>query len=180
MIKKILTCKRCELHKTRRKNGVVIGKGSIPASILFIGEAPSKSDELLNQACSGREGKLLDKMILDALIGLLIAPAYNGYIKYYITNIIMCRPVDKKFGESREPKKVEVVNCAYNLMQIYNIVKPKIIIFLGKLTEKYYLKEFHHSFTITRPAWHIKNGGTTSPRYLTDIQILKEALQCVK
>jgi DNA polymerase len=171
----IKKCKKCGLCKLRRKNGVVIGRGQIPADILFIGEAPGKSEELRGKAFIGRSGKLLDIMIMRAGFNARTADA-----TYYITNTVMCRPTDQRHGDNRQPTKEEVLACTSNLMMVYKKVNPQIVVFVGKIAQGYYEKEFSSTFSITHPAWHLRNGGETSPRYLTDVQTLREALKCVK
>ena len=171
MFKDILKCKRCDLVKTRRKNCVVIGRGVVPADILFIGEAPGSADEILRKPLVGQAGRLLDEMIIRA--GII-------NIKYYITNIVLCRPVGEKFAQNRPPSKIEIIKCTQNIMQIYKAVQPQAVIFMDKLALDHYKKEFNSTFTIMNPKWHVNNGGDKSPRYLTDVQTLREVFKCVK
>jgi len=60
-----LNCTNCQLHKTRKQ--VVVGRGTIPADILFIGEAPGISEDTIGLAFIGEGGKLLDYMIQEAV-----------------------------------------------------------------------------------------------------------------
>jgi len=175
---KIRFCRACSLHKYRLN--LVIGRGSIPARILFIGEGPGKTEDLLAEAFVGPSGNLLNMTLQDAslLAGVKIP-------SYYITNAVLCRPWisdsnDRDYGNNREPKKKEVLSCMSNIMQIYKIVKPEYIIFIGRVSEGYYKKEFPDSIRITHPAFHLRYGGKASPTYLQDVRVLSELFKGMK
>lgn len=167
----IKKCRACPLHKYRRN--IVIGRGTIPAEILFMGEAPGESEDILGEAFVGRSGRLLDKMLWDALLDI-----YNGTndyrIDYFIVNTILCRPTDCKGGTNRQPKKEEVCKCAENIMTIYKAVKPKIVIFIGKVAEKYYKDEFPYTESIQHPAYLLRGGGEAHPNYRMNVRKLSE------
>ena len=160
-------CNRCNLAKFRKK--IVQGRGSIPADILFIGESPGKAENITGRAFTGRSGKLLNSMIKDA------APSLK--LSYYITNIVFCRPTDSKHGDNREPTSEEVLACYPNLNNLIQRVKPKQIIFIGKISEGYYKKEFPDAITIQRPSFLLRQGGKASAYYLTNIRILSEVFE---
>jgi DNA polymerase len=143
-----------------------MGRGSCPAKILFIGEAPGKTEDLLGEPFVGASGKLLDAMLEDA-----------GYTnEYYITNTVFCRPTDEPFGANREPKDNEVLACRKNFMRIFEVVKPRFVIFVGKVAERFYSKEFPHSVTILHPSFILRKGGKISPFYMHNVNILKRVL----
>lgn len=173
--KKFLKCRRCSLAATRRTNCVVTGRGSLKADILFIGEAPDNAEEILKKPIVGQARKVLEHMIDKAT-----KQSRHSDISYFITNIVMCRPVHKKTKAYREPSKIEILKCTKNLMEIYNTIQPKVIIFMDKTALNYYKKEFNSTFSIINPKWHALNGGDRSPRFLTDVQTIREALKCVK
>jgi len=167
---KTITCTKCKIASFRNK--IVIGRGSIPADILFIGEAPGKSENATGKPFIGRAGKLLDSMILDAcnLSG-------SREHKYYITNTVLCRPTDSFSGDNRPPTGEEVLNCKKNLDTIISSVKPKIVIFIGKIAKEYYGKEFPLGIAIQHPAFILRQGGKSSSWYLTNVRILAEVFQ---
>ena len=106
----------CELKKTATQP--VIGNGNAHADIVFIGEAPGKSEDKLGVPFVGAAGKFLSEML--------------GKIKMkrediYITNIVKYRPPD-----NRDPEPSEKDACAPWLYEELNIIKPKLIIFLGR------------------------------------------------
>ena len=161
-------CKKCSLHRFRKK--IVQGRGLIPADILFIGEAPGKAENITGEAFTGRSGKLLNQMIKDAT-------PKDWNLSVYITNTVFCRPTDSKQGDNRQPTPEEVLACSPNLYELIGRVKPKQIIFAGKVSESYYKKEFPDAVAIQHPAFLLRQGGKSSPYYLTNIRVLTEVFE---
>lgn len=116
-----IECKRCEkcgLASTR--TNVVFGSGNKNAEVLFIGEGPGEQEDLKAQAFVGRAGQLLDKML--AAIEL-------DRTKIFIANIVKCRP-----PKNRDPLPEEQEQCINWLRNQVKIMKPKIIICLGRIS----------------------------------------------
>jgi len=109
-------CKRCKLC-TKRSN-VVFGAGDPQAELVFVGEAPGAEEDKQGLPFVGRAGKLLTKMI-EAM----------GFTReqVYICNVIKCRP-----PENRDPEIDEVLACEPFLKQQLAIIKPKVIVTLGR------------------------------------------------
>lgn len=155
------TCRACGLAKTRRQ--VVIGRGTMPASVVFIGEAPGVSEDLIGIPFVGHSGKLLDTMLAETMEG----------ISYYITNTVLCHP-----PENREPTKEERHACKDWVIPLILDAKPRAIVFVGKVAERTYahakeLKEIP-KFAIFHPAYLLRNGGQASPAYRHNINILTD------
>jgi uracil-DNA glycosylase family 4 len=121
---RVLSCTRCELHKHRTQ--AVFGVGSHTAQWLIIGEAPGADEDRQGEPFVGRAGKLLNNMLLA--IGLQRA-------EVYIANIVKCRPPN-----NREPAPEEAQACAPYLARQIALVKPKIIIALGRVAAQNLLK----------------------------------------
>ena len=169
LITKCKVCEDCPLAYVRRN--VVVGKGESPADIMFIGEAPGKSEDILGEPFTGASGKLLD-LIIDKAEDLSGLHAYN----YFFTNTILCHPTNVKGGDNREPLPVEVSCCSQNIMRIYGQVQPKIVVFVGKVAQKYYKKEFTVNATILHPSFILRQGGQSSPLFLQTARILSEIM----
>lgn len=170
---KILKCCECSISSRRRNQ--VIGKGSIPADVLFLGEAPGKAEDVLGEPFVGPSGVLLAKMIVDSSV----SAGLKGPPSSFFTNVILCRPYiedkyDDNYFENREPKKEEVLKCMKNVMEIVRNVNPKIVVFVGKIAEKYYKKEFQFTARILHPSFLLRHGGTSSPYYPSTTRILQE------
>ena len=167
-LKKWMACKRCELHRYRRQ--VVMGRGEMPADLLFIGEAPGKSEDLLGEAFVGPAGRILNKGIAAAmkLSGLDDPPSY------YITNVLACRPTDRKNGENRQPTKEEAIACWPRLEEIERLVEPQHIVFLGKVPESFCKRSFPAATPLRHPAYLLRLGGIESREYMIFCRALSE------
>ena len=165
LIKNLRQCQACKLAKVRRI--VVVGRGSIPAQVLIIGEAPGKSEDLLGEAFIGQAGKLLDRMLLDA--------GFTSDIRVFRTNTVLCHPCDKKGGDNREPQHDEVLCCMENIQSIIEHVGASTVILTGEVARKYYGKIFPQAFYIQHPSFLLRTGGIGSPYYLKNIRTLEEA-----
>jgi len=109
-------CKRCKLSKCRTK--IVFGQGNPKTKLMFVGEAPGRDEDIQGLAFVGRAGQLLTK-IIEAM-GLKREDVYIG-------NIIKCRP-----PENRNPEPDEIKSCIPFLKKQIELIKPEVIICLGK------------------------------------------------
>ena len=161
---KIKNCMKCDLYKYRRN--VVIGRGSIPADVLFIGEAPDRSEDLIGVPCVGRQKHVLNDLISSTSI-----------VSFYIINCILCRTTDSLCGNNRDPLLKEVLACTLNVMNIIKKVNPNHIVLLGKIAKKYYFKEFPDAICLQHPGFLAGQGGVRSPYYRVNLRRLKEGLK---
>lgn len=109
-------CQRCKLGKARTH--IVVGDGNPAAELVFVGEGPGEQEDLQGRPFVGRAGQLLDKMI--QAIGL-------DRQSVYICNVVKCRP-----PENRNPEPDEIVACHPFLLRQVGVVRPKVIVALGK------------------------------------------------
>jgi len=112
----VTACRKCKLYEQRTKT--VPGSGNPNAEILFIGEAPGKSEDACGVPFVGAAGKFLDKM-LDS-IGL-------ARTDIFIANVVKCRPPG-----NRDPEPSEVEACWNFLERQIKIIAPKLIATLGR------------------------------------------------
>ena len=126
-----MECTRCPLYETR--HNVVFGVGPESAEVLFIGEGPGEQEDLQGEPFVGPAGKLLDEMLY--IIGL----SRNNC---YIANIVKCRP-----PRNRDPLNVERDACSDWLESQISLLKPKLIICLGRIAATSYIDP---DFRITR------------------------------
>jgi uracil-DNA glycosylase family 4 len=110
-------CTRCKLHAQGRTQ-IVFGVGNPEADLMFVGEAPGADEDVQGIPFVGRAGQLLTKII--EAIGLSRADVY-------IANVIKCRPPG-----NRNPEPDEVATCEPFLFQQIDVIKPKVIVALGK------------------------------------------------
>lgn len=110
-------CTACSLHTTRTQS--VFGVGDPQAEWLFIGEAPGTEEDRRGEPFVGPAGKLLDNM----LAAIKLKRGEN----VYIANVLKCRP-----PANRDPHGEEVVKCDPYLKRQVELIKPKLIVALGK------------------------------------------------
>lgn len=122
-------CKGCRLHTCRKK--IVLGKGKLPCEVLFIGEAPGISEDVLGLPFVGPAGKLLDQQI-----GL--ASNLAEYLpRMFWTNLVGCIPKEEDSNrKAGEPTKDEMEACWPRVQQLITIAKPRLIITVGDLATK--------------------------------------------
>lgn len=116
LYKEIADCRDCELVKHRTK--VVPGEGPEDAELLFIGEAPGWHEDQQGRPFVGPAGQFLDQLL--ALIG-------QKREQVYIANVIKCRP-----PQNRDPLPREIEACRTWLDRQIEIIRPKVIVTLGR------------------------------------------------
>ena len=134
-------CHRCALADTR--TNLVFGDGNPDAKIMLIGEGPGEQEDLQGIPFVGRAGLLLDQM-LD-IIGL-------DRSKYYICNIVKCRP-----PRNRDPLNIEQDSCIGWLEEQIRMIEPKIIICLGRIAACRLIRS-DYKITKEHGRWEQHNG----------------------
>lgn len=117
-------CTRCGLHQGRTRT--VFGVGDRNADWMIIGEAPGAEEDRRGEPFVGRAGQLLDAMLVA--IGL-------NRETVYIANILKCRP-----PKNRDPQTVEVDCCEPYLQQQIALIRPKLILAVGRIAAQNLLK----------------------------------------
>ena len=135
-------CTRCGLCETRHH--VVFGIGNESADVMFVGEGPGEQEDLKGEPFVGPAGMLLDDML--SIIDL------DRKENCYIANIVKCRP-----PRNRDPLETEQDACIDYLRSQVALVKPKIIVCLGRVAAK---RLIDPDYRITRQhgQWVEKNG----------------------
>lgn len=117
LLKGVAACRACELCKQRKQ--AVPGVGDLSPDWLFIGEGPGAEEDARGEPFVGQAGKLLDNMLasLDIARGKGV----------YIANAVKCRPPG-----NRTPEAGEMAACRPWLLRQIELLKPRIIVLLGK------------------------------------------------
>jgi DNA polymerase len=147
--KEVRTCPKCRLCQTRTQT--VFGEGEPDTKIFFIGEGPGENEDLTGRPFVGRAGQLLDKMI--AAMGL----ARN---QVYIANIVKCRPPG-----NRVPAPDEVATCTPYLERQLEIIRPQVIVTLGRPAASYMLGNPKLTMGSVRGRWHAWRGIRLMPTF---------------
>jgi DNA polymerase len=118
-------CTRCPLSEHRTQ--VVFGVGDPGADLMFVGEAPGRDEDLQGEPFVGRSGKLLDRLVLEEL-GV-------DRSRFYIANVVKCRPPD-----NRDPKPDEIASCRPYLTAQLELIRPTVVVTLGNFATKLLLE----------------------------------------
>ncbi len=121
---RISKCQKCTLGSTRKN--FVFGVGNPEAKLVLIGEAPGADEDEQGEPFVGRAGQLLNK---------ILAAVQLRREDVYICNILKCRPPN-----NRDPLPTEVQACEPFLKKQLEIIKPKLILCLGRIAGQTLLK----------------------------------------
>lgn len=147
-------CRRCKLWPGRTH--LVFGVGNPRAKVMFVGEGPGRDEDLQGEPFVGRAGQLLTDIITKGM-GLKRSDVY-------IANVVKCRP-----PENRNPEPDEVESCEPFLKKQIDLIRPKVVVALGKFAVQSLLKS-KVPITRLRGVWQdyhgIKLMPTFHPAYL--------------
>jgi uracil-DNA glycosylase family 4 len=131
-------CGAPDCNKARR---VVLGRGVIPCDLLFVGEAPGESEDCLGKPFVGPAGKLLNRIIDQALaqwqVEGTVGAGYNSVV-WAFTNIVGCIPRNPENADKADqPLPEQIQQCEPRLQEFIEIAQPKVIIAVGKLSAQW-------------------------------------------
>lgn len=121
---------------------LVMGEGNSDADIVFIGEAPGAKEDELGRPFVGAAGKFLDEMLESINLK-------RGDV--YITNIVKYRPPD-----NRDPEPEEKREFLPYLQRQLEVIKPKLVVTLGRHSMNEFLPELRISQVHGQPK---RTGG---------------------
>ena len=144
---RITKCNRCSISCNQKPLIDILRK----SDIMFVGiSAKMKETEdeipLSENTNSGKLIKMIEERLLEE----------NSNISCYRSNMVKCVPLNEK-GKIRNPDILEIENCIDNLVYELSIVKPKVIVLLGRLVEKHLKKKIieqgYNTITIYHPSY---------------------------
>ena len=148
-----LQCNKCSLHSSAKN--LVFGEGNPEAELMFVGEAPGYHEDVQGRPFVGAAGELLTKII--QAIDLQRSDVY-------IANVLKHRP-----PQNRDPSSEEVAACLPYLVRQIEIIKPKVIVTLGRFAAQALLNT-SEGITRLRGSFHdcqgVKLMPTFHPAYL--------------
>ena len=144
----ITNCRACKLCNNR--TNIVFGTGNINSKIMFIGEGPGADEDLQGIPFVGKAGKLMDNAF--DVLGI-------NREEIYIANIVKCRPPN-----NRDPQEDEIKACINYLRNQVMIIKPKIIVLLGRIALQNILGK-EYKITESRGKWIEKKGILYMPTW---------------
>lgn len=171
-INKWKQCRLCPLHLHAKHH--VLYRGSIPADLLLIGEAPGKTEDKLGKPFIGRSGQLLTTAIQRL-----------GITSYCIANVVCCIPLNEALSDEeqqvvRPPSPEEAAACYPHIEELVALCKPKLIGLLGKEAEKYFkstsLAPETPRVILRHPAYVLRRGGINSIEFKNFLSDFEKAL----
>ena len=141
-------CKKCKLCNERLN--IVFGVGNPNAEIMFIGEGPGGDEDKQGEPFVGKAGQLMNKAF--DVVGIKRE-------EVYIANIVKCRPPN-----NRDPEEDEIQACMDYLRNQVMIIKPKIIVLLGRIALQNILGK-EYKITASRGKWVEKKGIMYMPTW---------------
>lgn len=178
LVNEVKACQKCPLYKNAKN--AVSGDGSAKAEIMFIGEGPGEKEDEQGLPFVGAAGKLLNEMLEQ--IDLKREDVY-------IANVVKHRPPG-----NRDPKPEEVQACYPFLTKQIEIIKPKLIVCLGRHSlarflpdigpisqahGRAFMKKGQAYMSLYHPAVGLYNGGMRKTLF-EDFKKIKIALKKVK
>jgi DNA polymerase len=180
--REVSVCDRCSLAQSRTR--AVPGEGPENAAIMFIGEGPGFHEDQQGRPFVGPAGQFLDELLQS--IGLRRE-------NVYITNVVKCRPPG-----NRDPQPGEIAACQPYLDQQIALIKPKVIVTLGrysmarafpgekistihgkprKVGEIVYVPMFHPAAALHQPSLRktVEEDFAKLPRILADLDKVEQA-----
>ncbi|MFZ5443208.1 MAG: uracil-DNA glycosylase [Myxococcota bacterium] len=141
-------CKRCKLCSGRKQ--IVFGVGNPRAELVFVGEGPGEEEDRQGIPFVGAAGQLLTKMI-EAM--------KFKRDEVYICNVVKCRPPG-----NRNPEPDEITACEPFLKAQLSVIKPKVIVALGKFAAQTLLR-VDTPITRLRGQWRSYEGIELMPTF---------------
>jgi DNA polymerase len=151
------SCTACQIGEKATKH--CIARGEIPCDILFIGEGPGKTEDVVGTPFVGMAGRLFSEWLFDLREEFPM-------LRIALTNLVCCRPIDVGTKCNRQPTLREMQRCSTRLKQFFALAQPKAICLLGRLAQSRrpeidlawpsidtcdFLELYH-------PAFHLRNG----------------------
>ena len=114
-------------------------RGSVPCDVVFIGEAPGDSEDVLGRPFVGPAGANFQKKVIQECIPHKVVTDpktketkwVTTGVTYALMNLVGCIPRDSSHIKEGPPDPDDVVRCAPRLLELLNICKPKLIVCIG-------------------------------------------------
>lgn len=160
-------CGRCRFAEYR--HSIVYGRGCFPCEVLFVGEAPGKTEDALGVPFVGRAGKLLDLWI-----------AHLRLESWGIVNAMGCRPTKGPGQRNETPTEKDLEVCAGRFHEVVTrVAMPSKVVLLGRVA-KLAWDALRVSEVLALHVWHpayvLRNGGSKSPEHRMVLHKLEEFL----
>lgn len=145
-VKRWEACQLCPIGSCASKH--VFGRGHLACDYVLVGEGPGKAEDVLGAPFVGRSGQLLDDALAEAdacpfdTDGDGNCPRHPDGCparKFFLMNLVACRPTDTRGGANRQPNDAEVQHCKKRFAETMAHATPKRgIVLLGRVPQHYF------------------------------------------
>lgn len=172
-------CTRCDIGVIACKKAFI--RGELPCDVLFVGEAPGKSEDVLGLPFVGPAGRLLDQLWErrnDGRTGPKVPP-----LRRAIINTVACRPTDTAGGDNRQPTETELVMCRPQFEGLLRLCvrqdprqRKTLLVALGKVAAGWLrVLKIEPDCELQHPAYILRQGGVKSEAFEKNRQLLAAA-----
>jgi len=176
-------CRRCHLHKGREQ--VVLARGQVPCDVLFLGEAPGESENVLGRPFVGPAGKLLDLIVRRAIPAVVVNGKSSltdfrelGFLSCAFTNLVACMPCEG--GEkATEPDDAAIKACTPRLQEFVRLADPRLIVCVGSLARDWLDPKYRGSISFHREIPMAAIRHPASILRMSAVQMGLEIQRCV-
>lgn len=138
-----------QAHKEKWKNGcgngicegavnVCLARGRVPCEVLFIGEAPGESEDVIGLPFVGPAGRI-SPYSLEAMIRKALESAERSWT-WCMANVVGCIPRDG-LAKAEAPTEDEAKQCRTRLIEFVRICNPKVIVLVGDVAKRFFPKD---------------------------------------
>ena len=125
-------CQACGLCAGRKNSTLQAPASPVQCDWLVLGDPPDEDEDRLGQSFAEQAGTLLDNM-LKAVGARRGGESRAGA---YVSNVVKCRPPN-----TRLPQAAELQQCAQYLQREIALVRPKLILAMGRFATQLLLQE---------------------------------------
>lgn len=140
----------CGAQECSRAGKVVLARGTVPCQVLFLGEAPGESENILGVPFVGPAGQLLDKIVARAGIREKVTTAF--------CNLCGCIPREEgdRTSKATEPSDEQIEQCKPRLIEFVKIADPLLIVCVGRLAWDWTEPGYRYSINFHREIPRVK------------------------
>lgn len=121
-------------------NRIVLARGDVPCDIVFVGEAPGTSEDIIGLPFVGPAGSLLDTIVKESV----------GSHKTAFCNLVGCIPLEEDGSKATEPDAESILKCGERLIEFVGLCQPKLIVCVGKLAGDWLDVKWKKSIQVNR------------------------------
>lgn len=158
----------CGAHECATARKIILAKGTLPCQVLFVGEAPGESEDVLGYPFAGPAGHLLDHCVRQAFCG----EVHCGF-----TNIVGCIPREEDGGKATEPLPEQIMKCQPRLAELVALAAPRVIVAVGALPAHWLDPQFLHALKPKPPVPVIQ---ITHPAAILRANVIHKAMMVQK